>query len=216
MTQSLNEIEVMAKKATRGAGRAWGVAEEAGRATRWLEAFGKPGAALLVDLLKRTDGVAASDLCPVRLATPWQAAGGTLCPLIAGTTLNDSADQLRDGTRIELHNLSHPLLIAPFAAWAASYLGQPLRLSWQNVALETDGVGLWLEGPDDQVSQTTGVTLGCQTVAEPAQTLVKPGHRGHVGGQDWENLNTFAHRTYAPATEESRALGAGAGNSDND
>ena len=29
-------------------------------------------------------------------------------------------------------------------------------------------------------------------------------------------LNTFAHRTYAPATEESRLLGAGAGLSDND
>ncbi|MFV1875593.1 hypothetical protein [Nioella sp.] len=29
-------------------------------------------------------------------------------------------------------------------------------------------------------------------------------------------LNAFAHRTYAPATEESRLAGAGAGLTDND
>ena len=33
---------------------------------------------------------------------------------------------------------------------------------------------------------------------------------------DWAALLAFAHRTYAPATEESRLRGAGAGLSDND
>ena len=32
----------------------------------------------------------------------------------------------------------------------------------------------------------------------------------------WAALTDLAHRTYAPATEESRRLGAGAGLSDND
>ena len=51
MTWSLNEIESLAKNATRGAGRDWGLAEEAGKATRWLCAAGWPGADLLAELL---------------------------------------------------------------------------------------------------------------------------------------------------------------------
>jgi hypothetical protein len=35
MMRSLNEIEAMAKRAVRGAGLAWGLAEEAGKALRW-------------------------------------------------------------------------------------------------------------------------------------------------------------------------------------
>ena len=95
-------------------------------------------------------------------------------------------------------------------------MGQPLRLCWQSVALETDGVGLWLEGPDDQVIQAEGVTLECRALNKTAHAMAMPGQRGHVEAKDWENLNIYAHRTYAPATAESRALGAGAGNSDND
>ncbi|WP_172978117.1 DUF3726 domain-containing protein [Roseovarius sp. THAF27] len=35
MTWSLNEIEALARKPTRGAGYPWGLAEETGRAARW-------------------------------------------------------------------------------------------------------------------------------------------------------------------------------------
>ena len=43
MNWSLNELDAMARKAARGAGYSWGLAEEAGRATRWLAAAGLPG-----------------------------------------------------------------------------------------------------------------------------------------------------------------------------
>ena len=36
MTYSLYEIEVTGKRAARGSGFSWGLAEEAGKATRWL------------------------------------------------------------------------------------------------------------------------------------------------------------------------------------
>ena len=37
-----------------------------------------------------------------------------------------------------------------------------------------------------------------------------------VDEADWQALCRLAHRTYVPASEESRARGAGAGSSDND
>ena len=43
MTFSLNEIEAIGKRAARGAGLPWGLAEEAGKAARWLTARGLPG-----------------------------------------------------------------------------------------------------------------------------------------------------------------------------
>jgi len=91
---SLNEIESLAKKATRGAGRSWGLAEEAGKATRWLCAAGLPGAEALAALLERTDGTAHADLSPALSGDRWQARGGTLCPLIAGAALYLYGDNL--------------------------------------------------------------------------------------------------------------------------
>ncbi|MEL7259121.1 MAG: DUF3726 domain-containing protein, partial [Pseudomonadota bacterium] len=43
MSWSLNEVESLARKAARGAGYSWGLAEEAGKATRWTCAAGWPG-----------------------------------------------------------------------------------------------------------------------------------------------------------------------------
>ncbi len=51
MSWSLNEIEGLARKAARGSGLSWGLAEEAGKATRWLCAAGLPGADALAGLL---------------------------------------------------------------------------------------------------------------------------------------------------------------------
>jgi len=40
--------------------------------------------------------------------------------------------------------------------------------------------------------------------------------RATPDAEHWATLNRFAHHTYAPASEASRLLGAGAGLSDND
>jgi hypothetical protein len=56
------------------------------------------------------------------------------------------------------------------------------------------------------------------TVSAPAQMLgpKEPVMRAQVSPESWARLSGFAHRTFAPATEESRMRGAGAGLSDND
>ena len=58
MKVSLNQIEQTARKAARGAGLAWGLADEVGRAMRWLHTYGLNGAALLAAHL---DGVEGDD-----------------------------------------------------------------------------------------------------------------------------------------------------------
>ena len=49
---SLAEIDALSRKACRGAGYSWGLAEDAGKAVRWLTAYGLPGAETLSELLQ--------------------------------------------------------------------------------------------------------------------------------------------------------------------
>ncbi len=62
MICSLNEIEALARKAARGGGMSWGLAEEAGKAVRWLSDNGFPGPWLLSKLLLQNDGKPYSEL----------------------------------------------------------------------------------------------------------------------------------------------------------
>jgi len=212
MSFALNEIEATAKRATRGAGRDWGIAEEAAKATRWLCSQGIDGAAVLAAVLNQNDGKAAADLRPQSLQGDWQAASGALCPLQTGASLSDCAVRLTAG-RITLQSVSNPAMLLPFAAAAAAQLGQCVTLEWEGCAAVTDGASLCISGDALLVAETSGVSASLGgTLDEPATKAT----RATPDTAAWESLNSFAHRTFAPATEASRIAGAGAGLSDND
>jgi hypothetical protein len=211
MTWSLNEIEALSRKAARGAGYSWGLAEDAGRAVRWLEARGLPGAAALVGHLQAMDGQASSALTP-DLET-WAAPDGPACPILAGTMLADGlAGDGADG--LNLPDVHAPLLLLPFLSWMAEAQGR-------TIAVDLPGTAITL-GPDGVLSAAGSVTApgaGPVTLhfgASPSGAPITEGLRSACDAANVAALNTFAHRTYAPATEESRLAGAGAGLTDND
>ena len=210
MTYSLNEIEALAKKAARGGGYDWGVAEEAGKAVRWLASHDLPGAELLAAHLS----LHGHDGPPQTLDGDWSSATGALCPLTAGITLNDCANHLSAGQT--MRNVTQPLLLVPFAAWAAIHIGQPVRVAWENLRIDTDGAALWIDGPRQEITADQATDLTCQLAPTRTDTPLHPRLRGTVAPETWRALDTFAQRTFAPATEASRLLGAGAGLSDND
>lgn len=216
MSHSLNEIDALAKRAARGAGLSWGMAEEAAKATRWLASYDLAGPALLAGVLAQNDGLPQSQVAPVTLDGVWHAAAGTLCPLAAGASLNDCADRLGEGQPIEMANISCPLLILPFAAWAAFYIKQPVRVVWQDLRLDTDGDGIWTQDLHAQINTGKAATLICHPTIKSEDPAKRPAHRGTVEPDVWARLDAFAQRTFAPATDASRLLGAGAGRSDND
>ena len=110
----------------------WGLAEEAGKAVRWLAARRLPAVALLADLLTRNDGLSYQALVPVPGAGAWHAPGGTLCPICIGAALSDRHGILPSaGEPLVLAETACPLLLAPFLPPAAV-------LRWNGVA----GAGL--------------------------------------------------------------------------
>lgn len=216
MSHSLNEIEAMSKRAARGAGLSWGLAEEAAKGTRWLSAFGFPGTDMLGDLLKLNDRIPPIDVSPVSLrAEVWHAPSRRMSPLIAGASLSDCAVRLLERGKITMENVSVPLLAVPFMGGAALRLGVPVCAEWDGVRLATDGKQLCVQG-EAEALQTAHTDQLVFTAPAEMTGRREPVMRADVNEDSWALLGEFAHRTFAPATEESRLRGAGAGLSDND
>ena len=207
---SLNEVDALAKKATRGTGYSWGMAEEAGKAIRWLCRNGVDGCSDLVDLLVECDGTDLAEWRPRIDGHVWTARSDRLCPLITGAALSDRAADLYDAV-IEIGPLVRPVLILPFAGHAAQSLRGLVSVRWTGGVAVTDGVGLSHDGKHPVGPETVRVSLeGRIEDPNPECSRATLNHDCHA------RLERFAQRTYAPATEASRIKGAGAGLSDND
>ncbi len=209
MNVSLNEVEATAKRAARGAGYPWGLAEEAGKATRWLCAHGIDGTKSLAQLLEQGLAASLKNHRPVEMQSAW-AGQGVLCPIITGALLSDRSDLLHAGP-IRIQKLAVPVFLLPFVASAARAQNNVITHTCDLFRAATDGDRLEAGQDWPSFSDHTQITLGGQlTTPRPHVTRATP------DPVCWDTLNRFAHRTYAPATDESRLLGAGAGLSDND
>lgn len=226
MSYSLNEVEAMAKKASRGAGYHWGIAEEAAYATRWLCAHGFDGCEALASLLPKSEHTDFALRTP-KLACPvWHSRSGRICPLLAGAALGDYAFRLQDRA-ISLANVEHPIMLLPFAAVVARRICAFVTVEWDGVWTTTDGSNVSRTVIDRMIDSSTGRSL-MQEIADLVivridgriggglHTIVPGKSRASPSPAAWDCLNQFAHRTYAPATEESRRMGAGASSCDND
>jgi len=214
MSFSLNEIEATAKKAARGGGYGWGLAEEAGKAVRWLCAHGFDGCKALADLLETIDGADLTDKRPIINNGVWRSPSSELCPLTTGAALSDRAFSLTTEGVI-IHSILQPLLLLPFVQAAARQLQGSVTITWPNVSAVCNGAGIsWNAKSAAQLyctADSVKVFFGGESGnVLPAATRAEPNEA------DLKRLIDFARRTYAPATEESRLLGAGAGTSDND
>lgn len=209
MNLSLNEIEATAKRAARGAGYHWGAAEEAAKATRWLCQNGADGAGALAQVLGHGFASAMADHTPQSISLEWHAKGD-LCPIMAGCLLSDCAEKLLEGG-ITMPDVAVPVLVLPFAARAAYRLNACIEIDGQDWCAVTDGTVLSLAGTVPSQAARLSVRVGgLLGVVQPKCTRARP------NAADLAALDRFARRTYAPATEQSRLLGAGAGLSDND
>lgn len=209
MSFALNEIEATAKRATRGAGYDWGLAEDASKAVRWLCAQGLDGAGALAALL--SSGFAADLSChrPRSLGGAWRGEEA-LCPLATGAALSDCASQLAQAP-IQMGPVAQPLLVVPFAAMAARRLKGCVTVTAEGFSAVTDGAAIRITGAlSDSTADLQVAAGGVLEAPRSGQSRAEP------DAAAWDTLNQFAHKTYAPATEQSRLLGAGAGLSDND
>lgn len=215
MFVSLNEIEVSAKRAARGTGASWGIAEEAGKAARWLAARGLPGVAVLVALLHEQQGQDAAAVSPRVDNGAWSSAGAALCPLHTGAAIADDAAEIIRIRKIKFQRLRAPLLLLPFLARAARAEARPLRFEAGTLAVSVDANGAAAADGDMLIALAPSATLTVQdqVIDAPLQEKLEA---AAVGDATWQALQKLAARTYVPASDRSRLAGAGAGLTDND
>ena len=212
---SLNEVQTVATKAARGAGLSWGLAEETGRAARWLACEDLDWASYLRRLLE-----ILPELGPVEESTPTKLGSGSsmraACPLTAGAWLFDRAGAGTSGP-FDMPQLAMPIWVAPFAARATRLAAQAGLLLMDDIVLP-----LTLKG---EVGDSVAVrAIARRSIGNPrfrwssevqrAAGQHRP--RGWATPEDWRVLQGFVVRTYVPLSAESRSSGAGGGSTDDD
>ena len=212
---TLAETESYLRKAARARGFDWGIAEEAGKAARWLAAFNLPGPEILFAYLQHLEGQDYKAFSPDCGVQPWQSGQGPMCPIITGAALADRSAQMLDGMIFELGSTAYPLLLVATVGQAARCHRTVFTTTWAGVEVSCFENGLSIDGNRDDLLLPQVAAVNCQQndLSSPQQTPSTLAYA--VNGDIFKSIDELAFQTYAPATEESRA-GAGAGLTDND
>ena len=199
MSWSLSETAALALKAARGAGMSWGLAEETAASVVWLHSRGLPGISALSFYLEH----AGAPESP-----------GFRCPIMKGCALIDGIIDIPE-TRSQTLDLGHlhaPMLLLPFVARLEPghfWLFAPGIKGQVDIASGNDWPRHFLRG-----SGSCKISLEDGPQIDPSlATVTRVDSRF---ASCFDRLEAFAHRTYAPATGQSRMSGAGAGLTDND
>ena len=218
MKRSLNEIEQTCRKAARGSGLPWGVADETGRAIRWLQAFQLDGVSSLVALLESVDHHRPVDYAPESLDGVWHGPNNVLSPIMTGLALSDCMG-LMQGRSIETGEIAWPVLVTGFVGHTLLNREQSVTIGWLSIGLSICRDRLTIIGDMGDLYTDRAGWLTCEKLPYDGDSGVSraPGVGDtRVDAQAWEKLENRAHLTYVKATESSRLSGAGAGLNDND
>ena len=202
---SLGETAALATKAARGAGMPWGLADETGVAVSWLQARGIPGLSALCRYSKwRENG-------PL-IRWPDRPTGKSCyCPIALGTAYMDGVLP----ATITIENIREPVLMLPFIAKRNTDQPMQVDLGDMSIHLSKDGVfSPYLDTALLICQAHCTINHATDTAAMTPYELTKRVPSSFFGCMT--ALNEFAKKTYAPATDESRMAGAGAGLNDND
>jgi hypothetical protein len=186
---SYNEVQSLARKTACGAGLPHGVADDIGHAAVWLSARGVDAIRIVVEAL-------GDDACGVQTILRDQAAVDALC---CGET-----------GQVSLQDREHGLLLIGLAGAAATNAGLNLaaRLANGNVL------------PLAQVSDARDLIPDLKTLHllpdDGGPVLSGSSRPAATDAAAYAAALGLAARTYVPASDISRARGAGAGTTDND
>ncbi len=222
---SLNEIETTTLKAARSAGYSWGMAEEAGRACRWLAMRGLPW------LRPLTDGV-LSQLHRLESFDSAKRTGSTfgpsdqlrsLGPISVLVALSDEIIPLPPpSAELSWRNLAAPVLLLPALTRLSKRFDKPILIRWPGVALECRAGEIFTDGAGRNCLEATAADWVTITRDNSGPAIIRGSistvrHQGaEVSALQWRGLLAIAEPTHIPEAETSRLTGAGTGHTDNE
>jgi hypothetical protein len=213
---TLAECEVYLRKCARATGLSWGIAEEAGKTSRWLAAYGLPGPQMVFAQLENLQGQPYQNFIPDCSNDVWQAGDELLCPFITGAALADRSYEMLKGRGFRLAEVAYPLLLVATVGMAARYYRTVFKIRWDSVSVSCFENGIKIEGDRANLLCPQTDSVICEPGLSSSQADQLPSTLSYaIPDEAWTAIDALSFKTYAPATEASRA-GAGAGLTDND
>ena len=201
--RSFSEIDTTAKRATKGVGFAWGVAEEVGKNIRLLEMFGLPG---LKNLNIYFKNIKQKEFKNLTLITKENISKIPYCPIIAGTSFLDQINSTNEQKEIKIENMGFPILFLPFLSRASEIIGKRIFVSIDDkdflLNFNQSIYSNYFSG--DIVEKGSSIKV---KFLENINSFTE---------KDWQELYKLSENTFVEETEELKKSSAGAGLTDND
>ncbi|MEL6523318.1 MAG: DUF3726 domain-containing protein [Pseudomonadota bacterium] len=197
----------LVRKAARGVGLPWGLADQAAWAASWISQFGIDGPTLMANAL---DGLAEMSLAKVLPqssdgAGDWTSRGTWLCPICTGASLADSAILLR-AEPIRPLAVRTPFALVPFAAAAAWQLEMPVAVDLSGTVIQTDGKDIAIFGDVSSAVEQLIVNAEFRLIDQVDQRMIVPKSSQHPAQlETWRRLTELARRNDALALPETAA-----------
>ena len=201
--RSFSEIETAVKRATRGIGFSWGVAEEVGKNIRLLEMFGLPGFKNInqyFKVLRNQDFEKISTISTINNSK------SLYCPIKMWLNFFDQSIYLKDANNIQINNLCFPLLFIPFLSRTSEIIGKRIFLKIDNKE--------FLFNFNQAVYSNY---LSGDIVEKGEKTELKFMENNNLfSEEEWSELYKLSEDTLVEETDELKQSAAGAGLTDND
>ena len=201
--RSLSEIDTIVKRASKGVGYSWGIAEEVGKNIKLLETYGLSGLKNLNDYF---NSLKSKKFQPLTHISTENHSKIPYCPIIAGTSFLDQIDELKDLVNIKIENMSYPILFLPFLSRASEIVGQKISLKIdEKIFLLNFNQNIYSNYFANEILKHADLIQ---------ISFIK--NSNTFDQNEWDNLYNLSTNTFVEETDELKKSAAGAGLTDND
>jgi|TARA_B100002051_G_scaffold157890_1_gene149320 hypothetical protein len=202
--KTLSEIDTTSKRATRGAGFSWGIAEEVGKNMRLLELYGLPGIKNLNKFLKDYKEKQFQKITLISETN--YASKNPFCPITLGTNFIDQVNLLDKKVNIQISNLAFPILFIPFVSRASEIVGKKIFLKVDDKEfLFNLNQSIYSNYLKNEILEN------CNNIK-----ISFLENNNSFNEDEWKELYKLSEDTFVEETESLKIGAAGAGLTDND
>ena len=202
--KSLSEIETTSKRASRGVGFSWGIAEEVGKCIRLLELFGLPGIKNLIKYYQKKNKENFDDIRSINQKNTSNK--NSLCPISLGICFLDQIRKIESYNKCLFKNVAYPLLLLPFLSRSSEIIGKKILVV--------------LDKYEFLLNFNTNISSNSlENDFPPKAKIVKISfldNKDSFTDYDWKNLYKLSENTFVEESDSLKKGAAGAGLNDND
>ena len=202
--KSLSEIETTSKRASRGVGFSWGIAEEVGKCIRLLELFGLPGIKNLNEYYQKKD---KENFDNIKLINQKNTSNkNSLCPISLGISCLDQIRKIENYNECSFKNVAYPLLLLPFLSRSSEIIGKKILVV--------------LDKYEFLLNFNTNISSNSLKKEFPSKVKIVKisflNNKDNFTDYDWKNLYKLSENTFVEESDSLKKGAAGAGLNDND